>query len=147
MREILFKAKRLDNKEWVHGSLVVFDENQMFIMPTCEYASSLSYTELFQLTAVMVDPSTVCQYTGLTDKNGVKIFEGDILKIAKVVDGFGGYYHPQLEYPVDVIVKYDLCAYTWETVENPKYYMSFPEAWCHYECTVIGNIHDKEDKA
>lgn len=137
MREILFKAKRLDNGEWVHGSLFNGDNGESEICVG---------TPIIRIT-YEVDPLTVCQYTGLTDKNKKKIFEGDILKIVKVADGFGGYYHPPLEYPVDVIVKYDLCAYTWETVEDPKYYMSFPEAWCHYECTVIGNLHDKEDKS
>lgn len=72
MREILFKAKRLDNGKWVEGSLLVYLDGDRFIccdngVPDCLYKYE-------------VDPATVCQYTGLTDKNGVNIFEGDICK-------------------------------------------------------------------
>ena len=90
-------------------------------------------------------PETVGQYTGLTDKNGRKIFEGDILKIARVSDSIGSYYHPPLNYPVNVVVKWDMCAWMWETLCEDKRYIHFPDAWCHYECEVIGNIHDNPE--
>ena len=124
-REILFKAKRTDNGEWVEGYL--------WSKRTIGYTSPVGNTD-----EIVIDPETVCQYTGLTDKNGKKIFEGDILRIAKKSDGMGGYYFPPLEYPVNVSVKFDLCSYMWETIGDEKYYISFPDAWCHYECEVIG---------
>lgn len=133
MREILFKAKRLDNGEWVEGDFSGKPNGVSYICP-----DRINWW-------IKVDPSTVCQYTGLKDKNGKRVFEGDILKIAKNSDGLGGYYHPPLKYPVNVVVKFDLCAYMWETIETEKYYIHFPDAWCHYECEVVGNIHDMEE--
>lgn len=136
MREILFKARRLDNGEWVEGYYIgpigVLDVHEI--------------CDVHDITGprVEVDPSTVGQYTGLTDKNGKKIFEGDVLKIAKKSDGIGAYFFPPLEYPVNVMVKWDMCAWMWETLGENKYYISFPEAWCHYECEIIGNIYDGE---
>ena len=70
-REILFKAKRL-NGEWVEGYLVKTKTGQAYILPESEYIS-FEYQTIAIGGFAEVDPSTVCQYTGLTDKNGRRV--------------------------------------------------------------------------
>ena len=142
MREMLFRGKRLDNGEWVYGALANFRSiaNEIYtaIIPKVDVENSMMELK-------SVDPSTVGQYTGLKDKNGKRVFEGDILHIAKIADGLGSYYQPPLDYPVNIVVKWDLCAWMWETLCEDKRYISFPDAWCNYECEVIGNITDNPE--
>ena len=153
MREILFRGKRADRGakgKWVYGDLSARIYNPEHDPHGCQSRIETDihthYTDKpWSGSIYTVDPDTVGQYTGLTDKNGKKIFEGDILKIYKKSDEHGGYYFPPLEYPVNVIVVWDLSSWTWETITKEKYYIHFPQAWCHYQCEIIGNIYDNPE--
>ena len=150
-REILFKAKRRDNGEWVEGSLItgVFcrlgqDIPYIFCPKEADYDCFEDFSEengIFE-----VQPDTICQYTGLTDKNGNKIWENDVVKKHFYTD-YDAFANSE-EYVG--VVKFIDCAWVVETVrEKNKCIRPIFEAMAYSQDVkyfeVIGNIFDNPE--
>lgn len=131
MREILFRGKRKDNGEWIEGYLVKLGR-ESFSDPErygiCKKAIHIGGSGVcYNLKIDEVIPETIGQYTDLTDKNGKKIFGGDIVKL-------DGTEISQIRYCEGV---YRLCngdGYYGVSVHNHHSYVE-----------VIGNIHDNHE--
>lgn len=153
MREILFRGKRIANGEWVDGILLNLDEDSgyVFIVPFFRGASTMAVSRIVEYTSTYVNPETVGQFTGLTDKNGKKIFEGDIVNV---------WYEQRTLEQVDEFPKYKAVIefgnpnhlYSWgwqlkmidDMPFNPDIllWVDMEEAGAFIE--VIGNIHDND---
>lgn len=138
MREILFRGKRIDNGEWIEGSLINDGRCFIAIHPSLAFGPT-SKDEINGETLwgfypfFEVDPSTVGQYTGVNDKTGKKIFEGDIVK---------NYFSKRFD-PIVGHVAFDdrycrLRLYSCTGGSESGFYRG-----CVYE--VIGNIYDNPE--
>ena len=131
MREILFRGKRLDNGEWIQGDIVQFPVHG--VVRIVEQEPSYKDAE--------VDSDTVGQYTGLTDKNGKKIFEGDIIHLEYSQVFFGGVYFG--EYTAEVSYK-EGCFVT-DGINNGDEIETPLSGFDNDEVEIIGNIHDNPE--
>ena len=140
IREVIFRGKRTDNGEWVYGyytkARYFLNKKEMHIIfepdveafPHCEFTG---YEEVLS--------ETVGQYTGLTDKNGVRIFEGDILKSTiKIIDC------DDEEFSISPYDREDIGIVEWRKDGFMIAHKSGTWARSFYGCEnyVIGNIHD-----
>lgn len=129
MREILFRGKRKDNGEWVYGNYAVTDNNgkQHFIFQNKAFEFE-------------VDPETVGQYTGITDDNGKKIFEGDILGITND--------DPDYDYITKVYLDWNTLCVDVQGQDYDCTSIGFAIGIWDDECDrveVIGNIYDNPE--
>lgn len=93
--EILYKAKRTDNGKWIEGGYAEYDGKvfivvwERYIPDTRDWDTANYYENNPQYNSVLIEviPETVCQYIGKIDKNGRKIFKGDIVRNDGVNDG------------------------------------------------------------
>lgn len=122
MREIKFRGKRTDNGEWVVGDYSRYSKEKSIIM-----------VDLLEQEDYWVWSATVGQYTGLKDKNGIEIYEGDILQ----------YFNPCNEKHNIGIVKWEpqFAGFSLFKDDNDKY--AHESDWLKIQgLTIIGNIHD-----
>lgn len=142
MREILFKAKRIDNGEWVDGYLFDNgfdgDEKKYFIGGLIIEKYNGTACDEWDITGIdfyEIDPETLCQFTGLCDKNGKKIWENDIMMA-----------HLDESYPEDatyVAVEWNVAGWvTHEAGSTDREYLDEFDLE-HFE--VVGNIFDNKE--
>ena len=131
-REILFKAKRKDNGEWVEGYYLNIAKINHFIC-TGKIKLDGALKGIIAPEMYVIDPDTLCQYTELTDKNGNRIWENDICKITS--DTLDGY-------------EYFICKYESENAryvfEHNNIIIEFGDIY-PYEIETVGNIFDNTD--
>ena len=141
MREILFRGKRTDNGEWIEGFYSAEEYNP--------YIGKIEYIPRIQIIGKCVSlgviPETVGQFTGLTDKNGKRIFEGDIVKCTDTINDFEfnavvEFGNPNGEYNWGYQLKFisgeesNFDILCWVDMEETGAYIE-----------VIGNIHDSPE--
>jgi uncharacterized phage protein (TIGR01671 family) len=134
MRDILFRGRRLDNGEWVEGDLFQDKDFEITCITNWECSAKTSFRQ-WDPSKYLVDPETAGQYTELTDKNGRKIFDGDICEFTNT-DGEKTLYTVIWDYHRWIVVQ----MYDGNDVDPDD----LDEAFTEY-AEIIGNIHDNPE--
>ena len=129
MRENLFKAKRKDNGEWVEGYYRADPDLNMHFICGWDYYLSENGLEREPF-EYEIDPDTLCQYTGLVDKNGKKIWENDIVRNEKGDIGVVQWFEEHAAFMI------------WNKTKNCVCYLAEND---FSKIEVIGNIFDNAD--
>lgn len=154
MREILFRGKWKNSGEWVYGNLFNPDK--------ADTPTQICIGTYIARTCYEIDPETVGQYTGLTDRNGRKIFEGDIVLTQDYYDkpyaknrkskkhigvveykiGSSNHFFSRETGKWDAYIEWEA-----EWIVKVKHYGKFVHGdWGYFfDCEVIGNIHDNPE--
>ena len=147
MREILFRGKRLDNGEWAEGACIKDFEfygrkDEHLYIVTHKHPSGCFGADIY----FEVFPETIGQYTSITDKNGKKIFEGDIFRIGDEMVGDiifkDGCFRMEVYGLCGTYTEsgYDECGGGWGIIECE------PIDWYYiHDMEIIGNIHDNPE--
>jgi uncharacterized phage protein (TIGR01671 family) len=138
MREILFRGKRKDNGEWVCGDLVKHYENQRRFIACDQLAFTYSECGIDRLVTERfyeVIPETVGQYTGLKDKNGKEIYEGDVVHCVSQTD------------MANMVIIWEEGEFHMVLCEKFKNYIPLCGFYCirNFTKEVISNIHDNPE--
>lgn len=154
MREIKLRGKSLTDNNWVYGSLINNCGSPFIVNGVIEANSEYIALENW----MPVDSETVGQYTGLKDKNGVEIYERDIIKLHQFL--FDGFSEVEKELTAEVVYQEDTCSFALNRMDNKniKGYMGFEDDeevgplpiflfhGIHEESfTVIGNIYENPE--
>ena len=129
MRIIKFRGKRQSNNEWVFGNLNVGLDNDYYIL----VYSETGYTKY------TVNPNTIGEFTGMLDKHGKEIYEGDIVEVYDFTSVYASKYKG--------VVKMVDC--TWvvehEFYNSPSYSKLVFDDFAKQKTEIIGNIYDNPD--
>ena len=141
MREILFRAKRIDNGEWVEGYYAMMGKGNLirhYIVQNCALTGLFEDPEdNMYFNDVEIDPETLCQYTGKTDETGKKIYDKDIVGCIDLTSTESGY--SESSCLGEVIWSKEECCFhvtnrlsaeSWEVLD---------------ECKVVGNVFDNKE--
>ena len=141
IREVIFRGKRTDNGEWIEGFYSAEEYNP--------YIGKIEYIPRIQIIGKCVSlgviPETVGQFTGLTDKNGVRIFEGDIVRLTDE--------HNEIEWTAVVVFGNPNGEYNWgwqlkaigefDGNKDILLWVDMEESGAY--CEIIGNIYDNPE--